>query len=271
MRRRASVFQARHVAALRWKIAPIVVDMLAIAATAGVPQPQRGVLQRNRRKLALRCSLHECALFMLSQLRPGCFSVCTEMQENIAQHYPPRARRAHEVCGPGACSFAFALAAQTDRPVIWVREAWRSDSINPQGAAAFFNPDDLLVARARDQTELLAVSEEALRSGAVDLVVLEVSKAFDLTAGRRLQLAAEAGKATALAIIPEGMGSNAAESRWHCTPVFDPEDSTLQRWKLIKNKSGTLGDWNVRWDAEARRVIVASQAGQRPGSQDAAG
>lgn len=154
---------------------------------------------------------------------------------------------------------------------MWVREAWRSDSINPQGAAAFVNPDDLLVARAKDQTELLAVAEEALRSGAVDLVVLEVSKAVDLTAGRRLQLAAETGKATALAIIPEGMGSNAAESRWHCTPVFDPEDSTLQRWQLIKNKSGTLGDWNVRWDAEARRVIVVSQAGQRPGSQDAAG
>lgn len=130
-----------------------------------------------------------------------------------------------------------------------------------------FDPGKLLLASARDQTGVLAVAEEALRSAAVSLVVMELDKPLGLTAGRRLQLAAEAGKTTGLCIIPEGSGSNAAETRWHCTPVFDPDDSTLQRWQLTKNKSGTLGDWDVRWDAETRRIIMVSEAGKRPGSQ----
>ncbi len=76
-------------------------------------------------------------------------------------------------------------------------------------------------------------------------------------------LAARAGKATGLAIIPEGMGSNAAETRWRAVPVLDPQrpDSTLMRWEIIKNKSGTNGAWHVRWDAAARRIIVVPPAG----------
>ena len=90
-----------------------------------------------------------------------------------------------------------------------------------------------------------------------------------------MQLAAQAGHTTGLCLIPEGMGSNAAETRWHCSPVFDPTggaaDSTLQCWELIKNKSGTLGAWHVRWDAAARRLYVVSPAGERPGSEGVPG
>jgi protein ImuA len=122
------------------------------------------------------------------------------------------------------------------------------------------------LANVADHIDMLAVAEEALRSGSVSLVVMELSKPLGLTAGRRLQLAAEAGKSTALSIIPEGMGSNAAETRWQCAPVFDVRDSTLQHWKLIKNKSGTLGSWDVRWDAQARHINVVSEVAQREGS-----
>lgn len=181
-------------------------------------------------------------------------------------HFPLRAARVHEVCGPGADLFAFALAAQLQARVLWVREGWRVDGLNPTGFAPLFDPSKLLVAQAKDQTEILAVGEEALRSGALDLVVLEIAKPLDLTAGRRLQLAAKEGKTIGLAQIPEGMGSNAAETRWHCAPVFDASDSTRQRWQIIKNKTGTLGSWDVRWDAATHRVIVLSPVGERPGS-----
>ncbi len=57
-----------------------------------------------------------------------------------------------------------------------------------------------------------------------------------------------------------------AETRWHCAPVFDPtpcpQDSTLQEWSPIKNKTGTIGIWHVRWDPAARRLIVVSPAGE---------
>ncbi|SPH16625.1 hypothetical protein DEA8626_00135 [Defluviimonas aquaemixtae] len=193
------------------------------------------------------------------------------MQVAAPPHFPPRAGRAHEVCGAGALFFAFVAVGLSGGPVLWVREGWQADRINPLGYASYCDPDRLLLASGKDQTEVLAVTEEALRSGAVSFVVAEIGKPLSLVAGRRLQLAAEAGKAAGLCIIPEGMGSNAAETRWHCQPAFDPRDSTLQRWKLIKNKSGTLGAWDVRWDAEARRVIVVSETAQRPGSEGAPG
>ena len=176
--------------------------------------------------------------------------------------FPPPQSRVHEVCGPGAFAFVGALAMRLGGKAMWVREGWQRDQINPLGFAELARPGDLLIANAKDQVEVLAIAEEALRSGALALVVMELSKPLGLTEGRRLQLAAKGMETTGLAIIPEGMGSNAAETRWHCAPVFDPGDSTLQEWKLIKNKSGTLGAWYVRWDHASRRFNMVSPAGK---------
>jgi len=176
--------------------------------------------------------------------------------------FPPASARTHEVCGVGAFVFAFTLAARLGGKILWVREAWESVQLNPNGFAEFIDPVVLTLCNAKDQKEALAVAEEALRSGAVTLVVVTLSKPIGLTEGRRLQLAARYGKSTGLAFIPEGMGSNAAETRWRCTPAFDPKDSTLQKWELIKNKTGTLGIWHVRPDTASRRLIMVSPTGK---------
>lgn len=191
------------------------------------------------------------------------------MTDQTMPHFPLTKGRAHEAFGPGVHVFAFTLAARIGGQVLWVRDDWQADQINPTGFCDFIDPRDILVSVAKDQTDILAIAEEALRSGAVSLVIVEVSKALSLTAGRRLQLAARNGKSTALVIISDGMGSNAAETRWYCTPVFDPYDSTLHRWDIIKNKSGTLGAWYVKWDAASRRLSMVSPAGQRTGSTGA--
>lgn len=183
---------------------------------------------------------------------------------------PLREARVHEVYGPGVVSFA-AVAAARVGAVLWVREAWQTEVLNPVGLSTFFDPSKLLLAQTKGQTETLAIAEEALKDGAVPLVIIEISRPLDLREGRRLQLAAQAGKSTGLCLIPEGMGSNAAETRWRCAPVFDADDSTLMCWEIIKNKSGTLRAWNVRWDAKARRLHVVPPAGERPGSADAPG
>ncbi|KGJ04259.1 protein ImuA [Paracoccus halophilus] len=178
--------------------------------------------------------------------------------------FPLRPARVHEACGPLAAALAAVSAAQSGGQILWLREAWRPESINPAGLAAYVDPSRLLLARTGNQTETLAVAEEGLRDGSVPLVVLELTAPLGLTAGRRLQLAAQAGQGTGLCLIPEGMGSPAAETRWHCSPLPDPGsaagDSTLQRWRLIKNKSGTLGVWDVRWSPSARRLTVVSAA-----------
>ena len=140
--------------------------------------------------------------------------------------------------------------------------------LTPAGLTPFLDPAELLLARTQNQTDSLAVAEEALKDGGLSVVVLEVTRPLDLREGRRLQLAARAGQTTGLCLIPEGMGSNAAETRWRATPIYDParDDSTLMRWEIIKNKSGTIGAWNVFWNAQTHRVHVVPPVGERPGS-----
>ncbi|KID12561.1 ImuA family protein [Ponticoccus alexandrii] len=176
-----------------------------------------------------------------------------------------RPTRVHEVCGPRAFTFAGIVARAG---ALWVREAWLADHLSPQGATIYLDPAHMLVARPDSHTDALAVTEEALKNGALPFVVLEITRPLNLREGRRLQLAAKAGGTTGLCIIPEGMGSNAAETRWRATPVFDPmrEDSTLMRWETIKNKSGTLGVWYVRWNSQTHCLHVVPPVGLQPGS-----
>lgn len=185
-----------------------------------------------------------------------------------------RPARVHEVCGPGATGFASIVCAQSAGPLFWLREGWQAGGLDPRGLADFCDPARILIVRTKDQTDTLAVAEEALRDGVVKLVVIEITRPLDLREGRRLQLAAKAGQSTGLCLIPEGAGSPASETRWHCEPVLDVRerpDSTLMRWEITKNKSGTTGVWHVRWDTAAHRLGVVAPAVQRPGSAVAPG
>lgn len=187
------------------------------------------------------------------------------MRVDFHSVFPLRRARVHEVYGPGAMGFAVMAAAGA---CLWIRESWLTDTLMPQGLLPVFDPARLLLARPKDQTDALAVAEETLKDGALPFVVIEITRPLNLREGRRLQLAAKAGGTTGLCLIPEGMGSNAAETRWQATSVFatQSEDSTLMRWDIKKNKSGTIGAWNVRWDPKTRRVHVVSPVGERPGS-----
>ncbi|SFK94242.1 protein ImuA [Pseudovibrio ascidiaceicola] len=194
----------------------------------------------------------------------------------LEQFFPLEIGRAHEVCGAGASAFA-AMACGADRSdnartILWLQLDWQSDIVNPVGMTPFCDPSRIILARAKNQQMLLSCAEEALRSGAVSHVITELYRPLDLTAGRRLQLAAEMGKATGILIVSEGMGSNAAQTRWQCSPEcptsvsdgHNPKTAglTVLHWELIKNKKGTLGSWKVCWNAQAHRIIVVSEACQ---------
>ncbi|WP_244629637.1 ImuA family protein [Martelella limonii] len=177
--------------------------------------------------------------------------------------FPLRRGRVHDATGPGATVFAAALSGVTGGTVLWIRQAWFAEEINPVALSAFFDPRDIILARTADQTETLAAAEEGLRSGAVGLVVMEMDKPVELTPGRRLQLAAETGRSIGLSLHPEGAGNQAATTRWLCRPVFSASDSTLQNWSIIKNKTGTTNSWAVRWDETARRIHVVCETPER--------
>ncbi|KMK65263.1 ImuA family protein [Puniceibacterium sp. IMCC21224] len=194
------------------------------------------------------------------------------MQLDFATIFPLRHGRVHEACGPAAAAFAAVAASVTQGETLWICETWVTEAVHPLGLAPVLDPALLLVARAESQIDSLAVAEEALRKGVLASVLIEITRPLNLREGRRLQLAAKAGNTTGLCLIPEGMGSNAAETRWRARPLFDSaqEDSTLMRWEIIKNKSGTVGAWDVRWSQEARRVHVVSPVGLGPGSEGTA-
>lgn len=171
--------------------------------------------------------------------------------------------RVHEAEGAGRRVFALFQAARHAGPLVWVLPAHAPEHPLlpglPQGVGA-----RLLLVRARGETELLWATEEALRAAPVGFVIAEPGAPLSLTAGRRLQLAAEAGGTTGLMLIRAGQGSNAAETRWHATPrPGATPDSTLHHWSLNKNKKGTIGVWTLHWDGTSAAFDLVCAAGER--------
>lgn len=177
--------------------------------------------------------------------------------------------RVHEVSGPSAPAFALIQASQTKGPIFWIRPSWQIEQILPDGLHGILPPASVITIETAHEADSLAAAEEALKDGSTPFVMIEITKPLTLREGRRLQLAARAGGSTGLCLIPEGMGSNAAETRWHCAPVFDPDraDSTLMQWEIIKNKRGTIGAWHVRWNGKAHRLDVVSPVRLGPGAE----
>lgn len=170
--------------------------------------------------------------------------------------------RVHEAEGRGRNGFALFQAARLAGPVFWIVLAHDRDRPMPcalsQGVA-----ERLHFVEARNETDLLWTVEEALRARPVSLVIAAPEKPISLTAGRRLQLAAEAGETTGLMLIQEDRGSNAAETRWKCDPLPSPLDSTRHRWILTRNKKGTIGIHDVSWNGTTAAVHLVPWAGER--------
>lgn len=171
--------------------------------------------------------------------------------------------RVHEVEGPGRRSFALFQTLRHTGPVIWVLPAYETQRPMLWGLPRDL-VDRLTLLTPTSEVDLLWCVEEALRAASVTLVIAEPQKTLSLTAGRRLQLAAQAGQTTGLMLIRNDQGSNATETRWRCESApATAADSTLHHWELNKNKSGTFGFWTVNWNGATAAIHLVSQAGKR--------
>ncbi|NEY92156.1 ImuA family protein [Tabrizicola oligotrophica] len=174
-----------------------------------------------------------------------------------------RARRVHEAEGRGRRAFALFQAARHPGPLVWIAPAHIPELPMLQGLPRGVG-ERLHLFRPSNETDLLWCVEEALRVAPISLVIAEPQQPLSLTAGRRLQLAAEAGRTTGLMLIREDGGSNATETRWNCTPLASQApDSTPHRWSLIKNKKGTIGSWTLNWNGTSTAVHMVSAARER--------
>ncbi|MBB4284672.1 ImuA family protein [Roseospira goensis] len=173
------------------------------------------------------------------------------------------------------------LAAHAAAPVLWcVRHGAADDTLFPPGLAQFgLPPARLTIARARDDVQVLWCMEEGLRTAGLAAVVGQ-ARAVDLTAGRRLQLAAEAGGVTGLLLAAagrrgagagSGVASVAATTRWRVTPrpaapvswpgLGPPRwDVTLERCR-----GGRPARWSLDWNDETGDLSVVAALRDRPG------
>ena len=170
--------------------------------------------------------------------------------------------RVHEAEGTGRRAFALFQAARVPGVIVWIAPAHLPEQLMPRGLPQGV-AERLNLIRTGHERDLLWSVEECLRAVPVALVVAEPDQPLSLTAGRRLQLAAESGRTTGLMLL-RAPGSNAAETRWACRPHPSPQpDSTWHLWSVIKNKKGTTADWRVNWNGTSAAFDLVATPRQR--------
>ncbi|MFN3856871.1 MAG: hypothetical protein ACK4RV_03915 [Caulobacter sp.] len=170
---------------------------------------------------------------------------------------------------PALQGFALGLAAQAaaGRPVVWIiQDALRREAGSPYGPGLNemgLAPGDFVLVRARDPAALLAAGEEAARAPSVGAVLMAAwgeSPLFNLTASRRLAMAARAsGVRLFLARAGARATASAADTRWS---VGAAPSQTLEggapgrprfRVGLLRHRGGAPPQhWTMEWDREGR-------------------
>ena len=180
-----------------------------------------------------------------------------------------------------AFGFAAALLGRLEGLVLWCRRGRGGQETGAPygpGLARFgLGPERLLLVQVATPAELFWAMEEGLRSGRLAAVVGE-GVTPDLTASRRLQLAAEEGGVLAL-LLPPPVATpppSVALTRWRVAArPSEAQAGGIGRpaWQvsLWRCRGGSPRDWSLEWDAEALRFHLAAVLADRPLAAAAAG
>jgi protein ImuA len=168
----------------------------------------------------------------------------------------------HEAAATGFAA-GLALRVAAGRRLLWIRQDFSTHEYGDLCATGFdefgVNPKRLLLlslARAEDQ---LRAANDALGCAALGAVVIEMPghpKILDLTAGRRLVLAAAQKTVTAILLrFSAEPGASAAETRWlvRAAPSLTPDGQWGQPVfdvSLVRNRNGKTGQWALEWSCK---------------------
>lgn len=189
----------------------------------------------------------------------------------------------HDIAAPftdaGGAGFAATLLARRPGAVLWCRLRRRtSEEGAPYGlglAVLGLPPAKLILVEAEKPIEILWAMEEGLRARGLAAVLGEGAHP-DLTASRRLQLAAETAQNMALLISSESSGEKkssgalAAMTRWHVTSLPSAAEAGgpgRPRWKIELRRcrgGGRPQDWMVEWNDTALSLSLVPALADRP-------
>lgn len=177
--------------------------------------------------------------------------------------------------------FAVMLAlvlTQAPAPVLWLREegAQRKAALHGAGLVDLgFDPARLILGVLPDPKAVLRAAADALRCSALGVVVLELGgnpPVLDLTATRRLGLAAESSGVTPLLLRLRGARPmpSAAQTRWQVASASsaaleaDAPGHPALSLGLLRQRGGQSGlDWTVEWNRDAACFRPAALPGPR--------
>jgi protein ImuA len=159
------------------------------------------------------------------------------------------------------------------RPLLWcrlAREVREYGNLYGHGVEFMGLPRHRFVTvTLKRPTDVLWVAEEALKSGALALVITDADpKHTSLTVTRRLSLAAHAGKSAGLMVfaIPYS-GATASHTRWIAAaalsqpPPYDAQAPGAPSWnlELTRARGGRPGAWILEWEYAAHRFNLVSK------------
>lgn len=160
-----------------------------------------------------------------------------------------------------AAGFAAALARRLGPGLLWLREeaAERMGALHAAGLAEIgLDPAGLILGVLPDAQAVLRAAADALRCPAIGVAVIELwgaPRLLDLTASRRLALAAEQSGVTALMLrIAADPAPSACQTRWGIAPA--PSQALAANapgapaWtiELLRQRGRPPGGpWRVEW------------------------
>ena len=184
----------------------------------------------------------------------------------------------HEVFSAGhqsaaATGFIAGLAGRLAprRPLVWVRQDFSEIELGALSMSGWaelgLDPRCVVSVRAADVDTALRTAADALACDAVGAVVLELwgeVRQLDLTASRKLTLAAQASGVTGLLLrVAAQPLPSTAESRWIVRAAHSPPAAPLtlaapgSAWgapvfdaELVRNRHGPLGRWIMEWKCD---------------------
>jgi protein ImuA len=191
----------------------------------------------------------------------------------------------HEIYGAAgrdagaATGFALGLARRLTgnmAPIVWLVQSPAAGEYGhpyaPGLAEMGIDPNRLLLVQVRREEELLEAALQTARTLAGGVAVLEPhgeARQLDLTAGRKLALAAEASGVSLLLLkIAAVPVASTAATRWrvsaapsHGMPRHLMGPPRLQV-ELMRNRNGRTGTWIVEWNSD--ESVFASAPALQP-------